>query len=145
MVTIRMLIRIRIRMLIRRGVPLLTPRHSVGPAPFPRAETPKYSVWALNELLYHGASPSQAADAFLAHAGEDEAHRAVLRKLGLEPLPLTSQQPQECNSCGQSLSVARVCCSSASYEDGTHDDACCAGCCGPHTPHVPGRMYYPLG
>jgi hypothetical protein len=125
---------IAIRMLIRRGVPLLTPGHSVGPAPSPRVEAPQYSVWALNELLYHGASPSRAADAFLAHAGEDEARRAVLRKLGLEPLPFTSRQPQECNSCGQSLSVARVCCSSASYDD---------ACCGPHTPDVPECTYYP--
>ncbi len=47
-----------------------------------------------------------------------------------------------CSVCGID---APVCCSSATNEDGSHDDPVCLSCCGPHGPEPEGRTYYPIG
>lgn len=82
-------------------------------------------------------------------AGEGE-HRAQCGTCGFYTYfdvvpPTSSDEEQLCISCGRELSEVGVCCSDASYDDGTHDDALCPGCCGPHLPEPKGRVYYPQG
>jgi protein-arginine kinase activator protein McsA len=49
--------------------------------------------------------------------------------------------PGWCSVCGET--DAEICCTAADYTDGSHDDAVCQRCCGPHAPHDPDRYYYP--
>jgi len=46
-----------------------------------------------------------------------------------KPDPYTSQEDQICAVCGLPLDGLVVCCSDATYDDGTHDGAVCTDCC----------------
>ena len=65
--------------------------------------------------------------------------------LGARGCDTTSYQEQTCMSCGSGWGDIEVCCSDASYDDGTHDDAICTGCCGPHAPFNPQIQHFPIG
>ena len=43
----------------------------------------------------------------------------------------TSREPQICQGCGRPLCEVEVCCTDATYTDGTHDGAMCRSCCHP--------------
>lgn len=46
-----------------------------------------------------------------------------------------------CACCKKSFAEVEVCCSAATYDDGTYDDGLCINCCEPHSSNKSRSQY----
>lgn len=68
---------------------------------------------------------------------------AIDISLGVAVRTTGAYPPNSCSVCNQQN--VSVCCTFATYDDGTHDDPVCRNCCGPHHPQPRDREYFPQG